>query len=113
MTQSIIDLTHDHINQREKYKNAYFWQPGGNAGYRERLEKQNTLPKLDVITEQGDHIEAFFEMSCSRKNYYINQKIYKNDKKSNIRTLRNLLDYLNTGGNAQWTQQPQISHATR
>jgi len=81
---TIENLLIDH----EKYKNCYFWSgDNGNCAARSRRAFEVEL----TFYLNGVHYEVYQGFHQSRKNSYYSCKIYRNDKKSSITVLKNLL----------------------
>lgn len=80
------------ISNHERYKKSYFFNPPTSAPARRSLEKSISGEYSIIIMD--DKFEINQSLQCSCKNVYYRLSVYYNDKKKDIRTLRNLLDII-------------------
>jgi len=77
----------DIIADHEKYQKCFFWTQNGNAAQR-RQQEFNTELSFNL---NGIKYEINQALSISCKNFYYSCDIRKNDKKANIKMIKNLL----------------------
>ena len=76
----------------ETYKNVYFWHPESNADGRRRKEKKFAETYQDYEFEYGGNkFEVKYSYSETTGHIYFSLNIYKNGKKSNITSIKNIL----------------------
>ena len=75
------------IGDHDRYKSCYFWSNTGNAANRRRQEFTTSL-KFNLNEIEYDICQ---DLSISCKNFYYSCDIQKNGKKSNIKSLKNLV----------------------
>lgn len=85
--KKIITKLNEMMSDHEKYKKSYFWTPSGNATSRRNQEFENEI----IFTLNGTKYEWQQDLKLSCKNVYWVSVIYKNDKKSNITTIKKIL----------------------
>jgi hypothetical protein len=80
------------IEYNDRFKNCYFWSNTGNAASRRSQEddfKKNN-PSYEIITKKGViTVEPLLSISCA--NFYYSLDVRRDDKKSNITILKNLI----------------------
>ena len=80
------------VDTNEKYSGCYFWTNTGNAAERRRQEGlfENLNQPFTVETKKG-LIEVSATLSISCKNFYYSLDVTRNEKKSNISILKNMI----------------------
>ena len=76
------------LDNHEKYQGCYFWTQTGNAASRRRQEFDYSLSF--IFDSVKFEINQSLDISC--KNFYYRLNIEKNGKKSNIKSLKNLVN---------------------
>ena len=76
------------ISTHDQYQGCYFWSNTGNAASRRRQEFDNDFSFLF----NGVKFKISQSLSVSCKNFYYRLNIEKNGKKSNIKSIKNLLN---------------------
>lgn len=84
------------VEEAENMKNAYFWNPPGNAGGRRSYEKYHS--HAEITWQDGkDTYTAKYIVSCSCKNIYAYGIYTKNGNKTTLTAVKNSLKRLQGG----------------
>ncbi len=78
------------IEVHKKYKNSYFWSPGGNSSSRRYNEDRFPGVDFEIMTAKG-LVQVIFDYSESCKNVYYSMSVYLNDVKKDIRLLKKMV----------------------
>jgi len=80
------------IECAEKYKNTFYWHPDTSADGRRRKEKKFAENYQDYEFEyQGNKFEVKYSYSETSGHVYFSLGVYKNGKKSNITSIKNIV----------------------
>lgn len=83
------------IECAEKYKNVYFWHPESNADGRRRKERKFAETYQDYEFEYGGNkFEVKYSYSETSGHIYFSLDVYKNEQKSNITPIKNIVKKL-------------------
>ena len=88
--KNTINKIEEFISTSETLKNAYFWSSPANAAGRRSMEDRYTIPEF-TFTFNKDTYTCELTVSCSCKNVYVSKNITKNNKKTNITPVKNVL----------------------
>ena len=84
--EEILDI----IEQHEKFKNSYFWNPPSSASSRRSYEEKNSRNDI-AFDHDGKHFEISQSVSCSCKNVYYRFSVHVDGMKKTIRALKSLV----------------------
>lgn len=88
--QEIIRALEGIVEEAEKMKNAYFFNPPCHASERRAYEKKHSHERVEW--EEGGHTwSAKYDVSCSCKNIYTSAEYTKDGVKTNLTAIRNSL----------------------
>ena len=81
------------IETHEKYRNAYFFKPSGNASGRRRNEAkfQKNNPDIQFKTNKGT-VKVSMDYSESTRNVYYKLTVKLNDQVKNISLIKKILE---------------------
>lgn len=91
--REIITQILDIINQVEKFKNVYFWQPEDTAGGRRSMEKRESRPEVAWV-DGKDTFTAEFVVSCTCSHTEARGIYTRNGKRTTLTAVRNSLKRL-------------------
>ena len=85
VSQETVKAIETFLAQCEKFKNAYFWKPRGNAQERARR------CKAEKFCYSGDGIELNFDVDMTCNNCYVRKEVIIDGVKTTARSLRKFL----------------------
>ena len=85
--KKIVAILNNVIDTHEQYQGCYFWTVRNNAASRRRQEFDNNFSF--ILNGVKYDINQCLKISC--KNFYYRLNIEKNGNKSNIKSIKNLL----------------------
>ena len=77
----------EYLDNHDRYKSSYFWNPPSQSSARRRMEFDHSL----IFIYKGKLYDFEQSVGCSCKNVYYSAGIYVNGKKKDIRIIRKLL----------------------
>lgn len=78
------------VDQADKFRNSYFFNPPTSARERRSYESYHSRPEVKWI-DSGDTYTAEFHVSCSCHYVYARGIYTKNGKRTNLKAIRNSL----------------------
>jgi hypothetical protein len=78
------------VEQHEKFKNSYFWNPPTNASGRRQYEKKYSREPV-AFEYAGKKYEVIQSVSCSCKNIYYNFGVYVDGEKKTVKAIKSLI----------------------
>lgn len=94
MTIQEMKKISEFVQLSEKMTKSYFWNPPYSASRRRSYENQNSFTEA-TISFAGDEFRFSATCTCSCKNIYFKKEIFKNGKKTNLTSLKNVLKKAN------------------
>lgn len=75
----------------KKYEASYFWPPRVFANNRRKAQKDADYKKTEIIAD-GNTLEFYASADVSCRNFYFYKTVYKNGKKTNLKSVKTALD---------------------
>ena len=89
MLEKIKEEAEEYIYLNEKFKNAYFWETPGKKERRREIEADNYI-EFEINNRYISlYLNFYLHVSCSY--FYVYKKVIINNKKTNLRAVRQVL----------------------
>lgn len=88
--QEILSALSALVATAEKFRNAYFWSSPQKAADRRNYEKYHSIPEF-AFEYDGKSYTAEYSVQCTCNNVYARGYYYRDGKKTNITTLKNVM----------------------
>ena len=96
-TNEIMSVLSAILANAEKFKNVYFWRPEGSAASRRSLEKCYSIPEY-TFNYAGHEYKVSYTVTCTCSHTEASGRYYKDGKKTNLTTIKNLHKKLSEEG---------------